>query len=111
MRGRQSRLVIEVHDTGVGIPPEAMTSVFQEFQQLNPQAAEGFGLGLSIVKGKADRLGHRIDAHSRPGIGSCFSVTVPLADPEAARAPSFRRGKTRAGTRQREPRRPSAVDL
>jgi signal transduction histidine kinase len=83
-RGRQ--LVVEVHDTGVGIAAKAIPAVFEEFRQLDPAAGEGFGLGLSIVKGLAEQLQHPIAVRSRPGIGSCFAISLPLAAREALAA-------------------------
>jgi len=85
-RRRGGRLVIEVHDTGIGIPAEALPAVFQEFTQLDPAASEGFGLGLSIVKGLAERLEHPIAVRSRPGAGSYFAISVPLVAREALAA-------------------------
>ena len=80
-RRRQHALTIQVCDTGIGIPNEKISEIFHEFVQLtNPERdrTKGLGLGLSIVKRSADLLGHRIDVKSRPGKGSCFSITVPL---------------------------------
>lgn len=77
------RLSIQVHDTGVGIPPEQQALVFEEFYQVgNPERdrTKGLGLGLSIV----ERLSHLLDApvtlRSRPAAGSFFSVSLAIAD-------------------------------
>jgi signal transduction histidine kinase len=85
-RRRGGQLVVEVHDTGIGIHAEAIPAVFQEFNQLDPAAGEGFGLGLSIVKGLAERLEHPIAVRSRPGAGSCFAISMPLVVREAIAA-------------------------
>jgi signal transduction histidine kinase len=69
---------IEVHDTGIGIPRDRLDDVFGDFYQLDPKS-DGLGLGLSIVRRTAEMLGHRLGARSRPGRGSCFSVTLPRA--------------------------------
>jgi signal transduction histidine kinase len=82
-RHRGGQLVVEVHDTGIGIAATAIPAVFDEFRQLDPAASEGFGLGLSIVKGLAERLKHPIAVRSRPNAGSCFAVSVPLVTREA----------------------------
>lgn len=77
---------IEVWDTGPGIPAEHQDAIFDELVQLdNPErdAHKGLGLGLAIVRRTADLLGHPVRLHSRPGKGSCFSVTIPLAAPPA----------------------------
>jgi signal transduction histidine kinase len=85
-RRRGGQLVVEVHDTGIGIAAQAIPAAFQEFRQLDPAASEGFGLGLSIVKGLAERLKHPIAVRSRPNAGSCFAVSVPLVTREALAA-------------------------
>jgi Na+/proline symporter/CheY-like chemotaxis protein len=70
---------IEVHDTGPGLDAEAQAAVFEEFRRLGRGPTEGLGLGLAITRRLADLLGHRIDLRSRVGVGSVFSVTVPVA--------------------------------
>lgn len=83
---------IEVWDTGIGIPRDQQTSVFEELVQLgNPERdpAKGLGLGLAIVRRTADLLGHPLNLRSRVGRGSCFSLTVPLAIAPAAPTKTF----------------------
>jgi two-component system CheB/CheR fusion protein len=75
------KLRIEVWDTGIGIPSEELSAIFEEFHQLDNPARErgkGVGLGLAIVQRLADLLGHAVDVRSRPGKGSVFSIEVPL---------------------------------
>ena len=88
-RRRGDKLRIEVWDTGVGIPAEQLSAIFEEFHQLDNPARErskGVGLGLAIVQRLADLLGHDIDVRSRPGKGSVFSIEVPVgADTPAVR--------------------------
>jgi len=83
------QLRIEVHDTGRGIVPEQQASIFNEFTRLPGQAGDepGVGLGLAIVQRVAGLLHHPLSLRSRPGVGSCFSVTAPLARP-APRGPA-----------------------
>lgn len=84
-RRRGGKLRIEVRDNGMGIPEEALESIFQEFVQLhNPERArdKGLGLGLPIVRRLTDLLGHRLSLRSAPGRGSVFAVEVPLVDPQ-----------------------------
>ena len=81
-RRRGDKLRIEVWDTGIGIPAEHLSGIFEEFHQLDNPARErskGVGLGLAIVQRLAELLGHSIDVRSRPGKGSVFAVEVPLA--------------------------------
>ncbi|WP_313088265.1 NahK/ErcS family hybrid sensor histidine kinase/response regulator [Pseudomonas sp.] len=82
-RKRGDFLRVEVWDTGCGIEPDQMQSIFLEFNQLGVRrAAErvGVGLGLAIVDRIASMLEYRIEVRSRPGRGSVFSINVPLAD-------------------------------
>lgn len=85
-RRRGGQLVVEVHDTGIGIAAKAIPAAFERFRQLDPKASEGFGLGLSIVKGLAEQLQHPVFVRSRPGAGSCFAISVPLDGREALAA-------------------------
>ena len=74
-------LRIEVRDTGIGIAPEKQAKVFEEFVQLgNPERdhKKGLGLGLAIVSGLSRILDHPIKLCSKPGVGTVFSITVPL---------------------------------
>ncbi|WP_439518979.1 ATP-binding protein [Hydrogenophaga sp.] len=80
---------IEVRDSGIGIAPEHLPHIFDEFFQVdNPERdrSKGLGLGLSIARRTCDLLGHPLEVRSAPGWGSCFSVTVPLAPPQPALA-------------------------
>lgn len=90
------RLRVDVIDTGLGIPAEKQTVIFQEFQRLDQgaQAARGLGLGLSIVERIGRVLDHAIGLRSAPGAGSCFSVTIPTA-PAAMRLDFARPVETR----------------
>ncbi|HEX6979545.1 MAG TPA: ATP-binding protein, partial [Alphaproteobacteria bacterium] len=79
-RRRGGQLRIDVCDTGPGIPEEQQRNVFGEFYQLaGADRRGGLGLGLAIVDRLGGLLGHPIDLRSRPGRGSRFSVSVPLA--------------------------------
>ena len=100
----EDRLRIEVEDTGIGISPDQLDHIFEEFHQVGNQARDrrqGLGLGLAIVRRIADLLGHRIETRSRPGEGSIFSIELPLAMTEAVLLPvcgnagSIRNGQDR----------------
>jgi CheY-like chemotaxis protein len=76
---------ISVTDTGIGIPPEKLDSVFEAFQQAENTTArqyEGTGLGLPIAKSLIEMQGGTISVASEVGIGSTFSFTIPTLAPE-----------------------------
>lgn len=92
-RRRADHAVIEVWDTGIGIPDNQHQAIFQEFHQLgNPERdrRKGLGLGLAIAAGLSATLGHRLGLASRLGRGSVFRLEVPLAhtEPDAQQAPA-----------------------
>lgn len=69
--------VVEVNDTGCGIPQQDLNKIFDPFFTTKPQG-KGTGLGLSICHGIVTRLGGRISVESVPGEGTKFSVHLPL---------------------------------
>lgn len=72
---------IAVADTGPGIPAAELPHIFERFRRgMETQQVPGSGLGLSIVGRAAERLGGRMDAHSRPGEGSQFALLLRLLD-------------------------------
>jgi signal transduction histidine kinase len=71
-----SQVAIAVADTGAGISPENMSKIFNPFFTTKPPGV-GTGLGLSMCHGIVDRLGGTITAHSAPGQGATFTVTLP----------------------------------
>jgi CheY-like chemotaxis protein len=80
-RRRNSNVLIQVWDTGAGIPANEKEHIFSEFYQLhNPERDrnKGLGLGLAIVARLADLLNHKIHIHSLVNKGSVFSVEVPM---------------------------------
>ena len=82
LRRQRGRIGIEVVDTGVGVPTERQSEIFEEFAQLeNPgrQREKGLGLGLAIASRQAALLGTNIEIRSRPGRGSRFSLWLPGA--------------------------------
>ncbi|MEO5362332.1 MAG: ATP-binding protein [Magnetococcus sp. DMHC-8] len=79
-------LLFRVTDTGIGIAPEHMTHIFEQFTQADSGIARrygGSGLGLAISQRLLELMGGRIWAESRPGEGSAFYFTLP-ARPAAA---------------------------
>jgi len=87
VRRHEGRLRIDVVDTGTGIAPERLNDIFDEFSQLDGRKNEGLGLGLAIVRGLCDLLGHKVQVTSEVGYGSRFSVELPAAKPRIRRRP------------------------
>ena len=82
-RTRDDKILLQVWDTGVGIPPESKDEVFVEFQQLHNahrDRIQGLGLGLAIVKRLCLLLEHSLALHSQQGKGSVFNICIPLGD-------------------------------
>jgi GAF domain-containing protein len=78
---KDGTLVYRVADTGIGIPPDKIGSLFTEFKQTDATIASeygGTGLGLSITKKFIEMHGGRIWVESEPGTGSTFTFEVPL---------------------------------
>ncbi|WP_165252900.1 PAS domain-containing sensor histidine kinase [Paludisphaera soli] len=73
-------VVIEMTDRGVGIPPDVRDKIFDPFFTTKP-VGKGTGLGLSISYGIVQDHGGRIEVDSTPGVGSRFSVHLPLTPP------------------------------
>lgn len=71
---------IEVQDTGVGIPPEKQSEIFESFTRLENTNGDGLGLGLSIVKDLVEHLGGELQLQSTPGVGSTFTIIFPIGE-------------------------------
>jgi two-component system phosphate regulon sensor histidine kinase PhoR len=79
---RDGRAVLEVDDTGIGIPTRDLPRIFERFYRVDRARSRetgGTGLGLSIARHIAERHGGRIEAESELGRGSTFRVTLPTA--------------------------------
>ena len=76
----QGQVRLAVQDTGPGIPPEHLGTVFQDYVRVHTDGAqEGLGIGLSVVKRGADLLGHKLTLESEVGRGTLVTLTLPLA--------------------------------
>jgi PAS domain S-box-containing protein len=73
----EGRVAVEVTDHGVGIAPEDLPRVFEEFVQLAQREQQGTGLGLPISRRLAELLGGELQVESRPGQGSTFRLVLP----------------------------------
>ncbi|MDC7236011.1 MAG: ATP-binding protein, partial [Spirochaetales bacterium] len=80
MTVREDRMIIEVSDTGIGIPEQELNDIFHPFEQQDKQDArhfEGTGLGLSIVYKLVKLMGGSIHVTSDLWKGSCFTLNLP----------------------------------
>ncbi|NMT63111.1 ATP-binding response regulator [Marinobacter orientalis] len=85
-RPRQDSVLVQVWDTGIGIPQEAHERIFIEFQQAHESPHEderdkGLGFGLAIVHKLCSLMGLPLDLRSVDGRGSVFSLSIPTGDP------------------------------
>ena len=89
---RGGRAEVRVKDTGCGIPPEALTLIFEKFGQAVPEGdyvleERGLGLGLYLAQLLARKLGGELTVRSQVGEGSTFTLSLPLAHPDPQPAP------------------------
>ncbi len=85
------RLFIAVADTGIGIRPEDLATLFQPFRQIDSGLSrkhEGTGLGLAICRRLAELMGGTVEAQSEPGQGSVFTLSLPTEGDPAPCPPS-----------------------
>jgi heavy metal sensor kinase len=99
----ENYLILEVRDTGIGIPPSALQHVFDRFYRVDEARSRddgGAGLGLSIVRSICSAHGAEIELRSHVGSGSCFRIKFARTSLRAAPlASSSPRGTTRPGSR------------
>jgi len=91
-RSSGGALLIDVVDTGIGIPEDKRDMIFEDFTRLENSLpmiggsrGRGPGLGLGVVRRMAQLLGHQIEVRSVIGKGSSFGVVVPTAQPRRIR--------------------------
>lgn len=88
--GDDERLLIAVEDSGIGIAPDQIGPIFEPFRQADGGTTRQFGgtgLGLAISSKLAQALGGSIGATSEVGVGSCFTLTLPLTRVAARAVP------------------------
>jgi two-component system phosphate regulon sensor histidine kinase PhoR len=86
-RTQEELIVLEVSDTGIGIPRDDLPRIFERFYRVDKARSRelgGTGLGLSIVKHLVQSIGGQLEVESRVGSGSKFMISFPRCTPDAA---------------------------
>ena len=84
------KVILEVRDTGMGIPQRDLPRVFERFYRVDRARSRetgGTGLGLAIVRHVAENHGGEVTVQSELSAGSTFAVRLPVADPPRGVAP------------------------
>ncbi|MCE2914594.1 MAG: PAS domain-containing protein [Rubrivivax sp.] len=84
----RSAFALDIADSGVGMSPDQIGRLFRPFERLGAQhgSVPGTGLGLALSRSLAEAMGGTLVATSEPGVGSCFTLTLPAAPPATAGA-------------------------
>jgi PAS domain S-box-containing protein len=102
---RDGAVTVTVTDTGIGIPADALPTIFDMFSQVDrgtERTAGGLGIGLALVKGLVEMHGGAVAAESPgPCRGSTFRVTLPVAEPQPGDIPATGEGDRREGAGRR----------
>jgi len=85
---RGGKLEIAVQDTGKGIDPHDIPLIFEPFKSLEGTQRRGFGLGLPIARQLIELQNGTLSVASTPGVGSTFTIALPIADPKREAPPS-----------------------
>ena len=113
IRARRSDdgVLIEVQDTGIGIPEDKLDNIFGKFTQVDSTLTRkvgGTGLGLAICQAIVKEHGGRISVQSETGKGSCFNVVLPDAPKDKKPAPKKKTRKKKDNTKKDSAKEPSA---
>lgn len=81
-RRQAEHILIQIRDTGIGIPEELQGEIFHDFYRAEQQNEHGFGLGLGVVSRLATQMDCPIAVKSKVATGSCFSIRLPRTAPQ-----------------------------
>lgn len=85
--GSEDRLIVEVTDNGIGIAPENLRKIFDDFRQAEDDTANKFGgtgLGLALTKRLCQMMGGTISVRSERGVGTSFTIEIPITHAKSA---------------------------
>jgi signal transduction histidine kinase len=84
---KNDQLVLEVADNGIGMTPEGLRRIFQDFGQAENDTVSQFGgtgLGLALTRRFCQMMGGKIDVRSERGFGTSFTIEIPIAGAKSA---------------------------
>lgn len=97
-------VIVSVRDTGIGIPEQSLSSIFDMFSQVDrniERSKGGLGIGLALVKGLVEMHGGTVAAESVEGKGSTFTVRLPISEPVATSDATATEADLTHGSRRR----------
>lgn len=86
------KLIFEIKDSGIGIPIQKISSIYNKYTQVNKDTGDGLGLGLNIVKNLVDKMEGYVEVESKEGEGSVFRIVVPMIVPSTKMVEGYQKG-------------------
>ncbi|WP_086933514.1 PAS domain-containing hybrid sensor histidine kinase/response regulator [Agarilytica rhodophyticola] len=80
LKRQSNRALLQVRDTGIGIAEDEQKKIFGDFYRVDDSHQHGVGLGLGVVARLSKQLDTPVQVSSTSGLGSCFSIALPLSD-------------------------------
>lgn len=103
LRASGPNILLTVSDTGIGVPASDRPHLFERFHRgTGGRSLEGSGIGLALVQQLAKARGGSVAVDSRIGVGSCFSVTVPMIQATSAPCPAAATALRRVASEETE---------
>jgi signal transduction histidine kinase len=93
-------MLLEVTDNGIGISPEGLSRLFTDFSQAESDTSSKFGgtgLGLALTKRFCEMMGGTIDVRSERGVGTSFTIEIPISNGAARAMPAPKNGAEQIG--------------
>ncbi len=83
-RVAKGRVEVRIYDTGIGIPKDKLNAIFSDFYRVQESNESGVGLGLGVVRRLTQQINGTITVDSEKDKGSCFTLSLPLGEAQAA---------------------------